>query len=358
MIRASQSIVTNVLLVLVLATGIAIVAMLASGVRGGPIDPPGPPASTMQNVIYQPSSCAGFPIVISTLGSYKLGSDITGCSGKDGIQLAATGVTLDLDGHYMYGGAGTLNGIITLTRYDHLTIENGHLSGWGGSGIDLTPSATSQVTNIESGFNSGSGIILGANSTITGVITQSNAANGIVTKGGGDRITDCQSSWNTGTGIYLQADGSTVEDCEVGNNASVGIRGDTSSKHQIARNHVHDNSATGIGMSTDTTIEDNSVDGSSIGIYCGGRCRIAGNVARGGSYGIEVGGNANVIVENQTTSQIGIGVASVSVGQSPNIISGNFSGGNTVQAYSIGAGNDAGGTYQAATNSHFGNVGD
>ena len=36
---------TNVLLVLMLAVGIGIVAMLASGVRGGPADPPGPPGS-------------------------------------------------------------------------------------------------------------------------------------------------------------------------------------------------------------------------------------------------------------------------------------------------------------------------
>lgn len=41
---------TNILLVLVLAMGTAIVAMLATGVRGGPLDPPGAPASTMQGL--------------------------------------------------------------------------------------------------------------------------------------------------------------------------------------------------------------------------------------------------------------------------------------------------------------------
>jgi hypothetical protein len=40
----------TVLLILILAVGIGIVAMLASGARGGPLDPPGAPASTMHTL--------------------------------------------------------------------------------------------------------------------------------------------------------------------------------------------------------------------------------------------------------------------------------------------------------------------
>ena len=42
---------TNILLVAILAVGIALVAMLASGVRGGPLDPPGAPGSTLRNIM-------------------------------------------------------------------------------------------------------------------------------------------------------------------------------------------------------------------------------------------------------------------------------------------------------------------
>jgi hypothetical protein len=41
---------TNMLLVIMIAIGIGIVAMLASGARGGPLDPAGTPASTMHTL--------------------------------------------------------------------------------------------------------------------------------------------------------------------------------------------------------------------------------------------------------------------------------------------------------------------
>lgn len=46
----------TILLVAILAVGIGVVAMLASGVRGGPLDPPGPPAQTMHTLNQVPPS--------------------------------------------------------------------------------------------------------------------------------------------------------------------------------------------------------------------------------------------------------------------------------------------------------------
>ncbi len=72
------------------ALALALIGALAGVVQGGPLDPPGPPASTLPLVeprtpIRQPASAAGFPIVISAPGSYYLAENITGVSGKDGI---------------------------------------------------------------------------------------------------------------------------------------------------------------------------------------------------------------------------------------------------------------------------------
>lgn len=52
---------TNILLVLILAVGIGIVAMLATGARGGPLDPQGPPSSTYKSLEIVP------PIWVLTL---------------------------------------------------------------------------------------------------------------------------------------------------------------------------------------------------------------------------------------------------------------------------------------------------
>lgn len=75
--------INTVLLMLML---LAVIGLFATRAYGGPLDPPGPVASTQSNVIYQPGGCAGFPLVLSSAGSYRLGSNITGCAGKDGIR--------------------------------------------------------------------------------------------------------------------------------------------------------------------------------------------------------------------------------------------------------------------------------
>ena len=54
---------TNILLILILAVGIGIVAMLATGARGGPLDPQGPPSSTYKSLEIVP------PIWVLTLPS-------------------------------------------------------------------------------------------------------------------------------------------------------------------------------------------------------------------------------------------------------------------------------------------------
>lgn len=93
----------TLMLALLVLMAAAIIGVLATRAGAGPLDP-GAPASTMYNVIFRPSSCAGFPVVISASGSFQLGSDITGCSGKDGIEIATSNVTIDLNGHNRSGG--------------------------------------------------------------------------------------------------------------------------------------------------------------------------------------------------------------------------------------------------------------
>src|SRR6185436_1945782 len=50
---------------------------------------------------------------ITQPGSYYLTGNVTGVSGKSGIGIASSGVTLDLSGFELLGVAGSANGIFT-----------------------------------------------------------------------------------------------------------------------------------------------------------------------------------------------------------------------------------------------------
>ena len=168
------------LLLLVL---LAIIVLFASRAYGGPLDPPGPVASTQSNVIYQPASCAGFPIVLSNPGSYRLGSNITGCAGKDGIQIVGGNITLDLAGFGVLGVGGSLKGIRSIGGIGPLSVANGLVATWGGDGLDLGSSGVDRVENIIAAYNSGAGIVVGGHSTVTGNTAAGNVFEGFFVTG-------------------------------------------------------------------------------------------------------------------------------------------------------------------------------
>lgn len=91
------------------------------------------------------------PLTITNAGSYLLTQNITGQAGSNGITIAASHVTIDLNGFTMYGVPGTSNGIgaiyTTNASFQNVTIRNGTLRDWGGFGIDLTSSTNGGLTN-------------------------------------------------------------------------------------------------------------------------------------------------------------------------------------------------------------------
>ena len=93
---------TNILLLLVLAVGVAIVAMLATGVRGGPLDPPaGTPGST--NGVRLPGTPISGPTVVSAPGHYYLTQNISVTGSVNAITISADDVSLDLGGFTLSG---------------------------------------------------------------------------------------------------------------------------------------------------------------------------------------------------------------------------------------------------------------
>src|SRR5438270_4345686 len=87
-----------------------VVAALAGVARGGPLDPPGPPASTQPQV--EPRTpISALPFTISQPGSYFLTQNLTASAGGDGITVLADNVTIDLNGFALTGIAGSASAI-------------------------------------------------------------------------------------------------------------------------------------------------------------------------------------------------------------------------------------------------------
>jgi hypothetical protein len=121
------------------------------------------------------TSCdtAGFPVTICTSGSYRLSGNLTVPSGVEGIEITASGVSLDLNGFtILLPAAGSTPSICSIRGTGSLSlirIQNGILSG-GACGIQLGSASNSQVSDITIQTNvvvsGASGITIGPHSRV------------------------------------------------------------------------------------------------------------------------------------------------------------------------------------------------
>ncbi len=158
--------------------------------------------------------------VISQPGSYCLGSNVVGVSGKTGIRIDADSVTLDLSGFAMLGVSGSLSGVLINTHI-HVAVRNGSISGWGIDGVDASTSGLARYDDLRTDANAGVGITTNSGSQINNCIAGGNGGVGI---GGGNDVlvTSCVSSANAGHGFQLGT-ASTIKSCLAYNNGGAGI---------------------------------------------------------------------------------------------------------------------------------------
>lgn len=204
----------------------ALALVITGGVLyAGPLDPPtGPVTSTYKTISeVEPRiaiNAANTPgdanslFKITQPGSYYLTGNITGVSGKRGIEIASSGVTLDLNGFELLGGAGTFDAIgTTVSDLRNIAVFNGSIRSWEGDGVDLgsLPANCIRVERLRVFFNSGTGVVVGSFSIVTGCSISNCDARGI--SGGNDCVvTDCTVFASAGDGFYLTSDG-TVARC-------------------------------------------------------------------------------------------------------------------------------------------------
>jgi hypothetical protein len=233
---------------------------------------------------------SGFPYVISSPGSYRLTGNLTVSGMHDGIDVNASGVTVDLNGFSISGpgtGANT-DGINVGVAASAVTVKNGMVTS-------VTYGAFLGVGVRAAGIHASGdniGIAAGTNSTIENCVAISNVSDRIECLGGGN----CAISGNSAN-----------------SNLSAGI-----------------NCAAGCAISHNTA---NSNGG--YGILCNAAgCVISGNTMDGDNSALLVNG-ASLVIQNTMENNNVFGFAGTSTdGYGENVMNwnggGNVSGGKSM----------------------------
>lgn len=316
-----------------------LLALISSSIRAGELEPPGPPAPTMKPLedveARTPIRAADLPLTIASPGSYYVAENISVAG--DGITIASSNVTIDLMGFTLAGGTGT--GIASDTGTLGVTVRNGVITGWTGSGVELwgasliadlhahgngadgIKTGTSSVVancvakdNVEDGFdlgpdstirnstamdNHGHGINTAARNTVSECTASSNLLDGIHAHG---LIRDSVAGLNTGDGIEA-AHGSQVIGCFASSNDKHGIQSDSASR--IEGNTARGNGIDGIAVTNDVVVINNTCssngrlgDGAGIHVFNTFGARVEANSVFGNDRGIYVFRSGNVVVRN------------------------------------------------------------
>jgi hypothetical protein len=169
-----------------------------------------------------PGDAPGFPVTISTPGSYQLTGNLTVADADTpAIHITAPSVTLDLNGFRIDGpsapgsGAGIFSGQF---EGGGSAIVNGSVAEFGSGGIFLL-SNSNRVENVRVIGNGGRGIFVGENSVVAGCLAKFNGHTGITITSG--TVTGNTSESNLVYGISASA--ATVVNNSVRQNGSHGM---------------------------------------------------------------------------------------------------------------------------------------
>lgn len=322
--------------------------------RAGDLNPPAGPVAPTHKTLTQiePRTLIdSLPQTIAAPGSYYLARDLTGVSGQPGITITASNVTIDLNGFTLRGVAGSFYGIGSLAGANDLTVRNGGVTGWGGSGIDLANANNGLIEGVVASGNRDIGIRSGGNFVVSRCVARNNGVTtgqaGISTNGPGCVFEACASTGNGGAGIGGGSN-SVIRDCIATLNSNSGIsvgNGCTIAHCSATSNVQHGIAANDACHISDCVAASNGLDG----IRAATGCFIMNNLCRGNGAatigaGIHVTGADNHIEANSVTT----GDFGVDVDAGGNLVIRNSASGNTTN-YSLTGTNTVGPTITSAT---------
>jgi parallel beta-helix repeat protein len=327
------------------------ILVVPAGDAGDLDPPPGPIGPTMKTlseveprtpVQALPGSITAQHVIIES-GSYYLTDSVSGVEGKNGIEIVASGVTLDLRGLELVGVTGSLDGIHAHAG-SNISIRNGTVRNWGADGVNASAACNSQAEGLRLANNGAMGLSVGSGSVVRNCTAVGNNAHGIFT-GFGCTVSTCTASDNVGSGIAT-AISATVTGCTI--------------HHCTARG----NSGSGIDAGEGSTVSDctASLNGTN-GIHASVGCTVhACTATLNGISGIEVGYRCRVVGNEVSNQLTGAGIL-VTEG-SNNRIEGNHAAGNQTGVLVTGTDNliiqnsasDNANNYNIATGNHYGQI--
>lgn len=217
------------------------------------------------------------PEIISWPASVRLAGTLTGRTGTSGLMITASDVTVDLGGHALVGVPGSQHGIYADPACRNISVRNGVVRNWGGSGIDLEDNCL--IENVQAQSNQLYGVTVGRNSVLARCTAHANGSHGLAT-GYQGLLRECTADDNGGFGM-VGGQGTAVSDCAVHRNALGGI---TTASGKITGCAAWQNEGPGIIGSFGSVISDCSAfDNMGVGIkheWGDGliaRCAAAGN---------------------------------------------------------------------------------
>lgn len=232
-------------------------AMGVSANAGDLAPPSGPAAPTMKTLdeiepaaVINDTNTPGVPAArfrIASSGAYVLADDVFAGDGQNGIEIAASDVTIDLNGFTIFGAGlfspNTLSGITTLgPERSNITIRNGVIRDFDLTGIalsdvaDVTLDGVLCTGNAQRGawlgdsaivracrfINNGvGGIELGEHAIVRDSVLRENLGNGLDADRGAT-IERCVAHANTGDGFVLSGAG-VIRGCTAQNNGDDGF---------------------------------------------------------------------------------------------------------------------------------------
>jgi len=296
---------------------LALLAGTAGMLVAGPLNPPaGSVASTFKtlgevepriaiNATNTPGDADATPSLykITQPGSYYLTGNMTGVAGMIGIEVTAYGVTIDLNGFQMSGGAGSAVGISI--RSGGTEVRNGIVRNWGGGGVVADgPTTSNRVIDVRALGNGGVGIYAGNYSEIRNCVGESNASHGLAVYAYG-RVEGCTVRYNGGDGVNAPNSSNIVINCNANANTGNGIRLFSGT---ISGCLTSDNTLSGIDTNSANVHECSSVGNDAYGFKLGTASVAVGNRANGNVFdGFYV--EASCVLENNLAAGNGNSIA-------------------------------------------------